>query len=214
MSTKRYDEEDVLKALEALKEETPPMPEDLHERWMEQVRRTPRDAEPAPRRGTLRGLALATAAALVLGGAYLAHTKQAPAPAAGILQTAGEARNESVAMTMAYDEAPAMYEAAEEEAVFDNALPAMMSTASAAPVSTPAATRPAQSKGVSPMEQFRAKALALGCEALDQAEERLTLRVPEYAREALLKEAEALGLAWQDAADVDALVFFPQQSDK
>ena len=212
MSTKRYDEEDVLKALEALKEETPPMPEDLHERWMEQVRRTPRDAEPTHRRGTLRGLALATAAALVLGGAYLARPKQAIVPAAGIVITASEARNESAAM--AYDEAPAMYEAAEEEAVFANALPAMTATAMATPVPSPAATRPVQSKHVSPMEQFRAKALALGCEALDQAEERLTLRVPAEVREALLKEAEALGFAWQDAADGGALVFSPQQSDK
>ena len=77
------DNEALRQKLEALKEDVPPMPEGLHQRWMKAVEEAPMQEKKTRSIPWKRGLAVAAAAVFVLGGTLLTRdlNLDTPAPA-------------------------------------------------------------------------------------------------------------------------------------
>lgn len=77
-----HDENEALRQeLEALREDVPPMPEGLHQRWMKAVEEAPMQHKPSQRTPWKRALAVAAAAVFVIGGTLLTRDLNLGQPA-------------------------------------------------------------------------------------------------------------------------------------
>ena len=189
MSMNQRNEDQALRQASAA---VPPMPQGLHDRWVEQVRRTPQE-EARPRKGIRRGIAVAAAAVLVTGGVYLSrHELSRPDTAV---------QSQTILLSEALEEelAEITYEAAEEAAEADAAMVLMESKdfASGANAALPTSTA-MPTAFCSALERLERACVEAGG-AVTGRTDGLILRLPEDSAEALLTLAEELGLSAEPA---------------